>query len=442
MAMRQPGHRPPSAGPPQEPEAGPPGDRPPWWRKLGPGLITGAADDDPSGIGTYAQAGAQFGFSMLWTAFVSLPMMITVQMLCARIGLVTGQGLAGVLRRHYSRWILVPAMLALFVANTINVGADLGAIAYGIQVVSGWSRTVILIVVTISLLVFQVKGQYRTIAKAFKWLALSLVGYVITAFLVPIHWGNVGRSVLLPRLQLASGGLPMLVALWGTTISPYLFFWQADMEVEETIANGQKTIAERKEALVPKDVSRANIDVTIGMVASNATMFFIILTTGATLFPAGIRDIQTAEQAAEALRPLAGNLAHWLFAAGLISTGVLAVPILAGSSAYAISEAMGWPCGLNKRYAEAKGFYWILGAGMTIGLALNVIGINPMKALFWTAVINGLAAPPLLVLIMLVVADRRIMGDHVAGPTALTVGWAVTLLMGLLAAALLLSPWL
>jgi NRAMP (natural resistance-associated macrophage protein)-like metal ion transporter len=400
-----------------------------WLRQLGPGLITGASDDDPSGIGTYAQAGAAFGLATLWTAWITLVMMAAVQDICARIGLVSARGLAAVLRRCYPRAVVLGAVGLLFVANTINIGADIGAIAYGLNLVTGIQPAWLWLPIALLLLAWLTLGSYRTIARVFKWLTLSLFAYVAVPFLIELDWGQVLHQAVVPRVQPTAAFLTTMVALWGTTISPYLFFWQADMEAEETTSPGATTA----------EVQAVRVDVITGMVFSNVVMFFIILTTGATLHKAGITDIQTAQQAAEALRPFAGDYAYALFAGGLVGTGMLAVPILAGSSAYAIGEAFGWRVGLDQPVRRAKPFYGVLAAGFLFGVAMDYMGFNPIKALFWAAVLNGVAAPPLLVLVMLVSNDPRVMGRHVNGRWQNALGWLVTITMALMAGALLVT---
>ena len=401
-------------------------------RRIGPGLITGASDDDPSGIGTYAQAGAAYGYSTLWTALFLLPIMIAIQGTCARIGLVTGQGLAGVLRRHYPPWLLYAAVLALCVANTINVGADLGAIAAGIGLLTGWPSRWLILPIAGSLVGLLILGSYRLIANVFKWLTLSLLAYVITPFLVSVDWWAVLRATLLPTFRLDRDFMMMMVAIWGTTITPYCFFWQADMVVEELHADGRRPDTEGP-VVTCTDLQGAHLDTDIGMAYSNLVTFFIILTTGATLHVAGLTDIQTAQQAATALRPLAGDLAYWLFAAGLIGTGMLAIPVMAGSSAYALCATFDWPAGLNLAWREGAQFYLVMVVGIGIGVALDFLGVNPIKALVWAAVINGLTAPLLMVLILVIANSSRVMGEFRNGPWTNAVGWLGTVAMGLVA---------
>lgn len=409
---------------------------------LGPGLITGASDDDPSGIGTYAQCGAQFGTAFLWTSLFTFPLMAAVQYLCAKIALVTGRGLAGVLRKHYPRPILYSAVLLLVAANTINVGADLGAVAAGINLVApGINPKLLVIPLAVLILALQMFGSYKFISSVFKWLTLTLFAYIATAFFVHADFRQVCKDTLVPHMQFDKDNVSMLVALLGTTISPYLFFWQASQEVEEAEARGRRDI--HKQGAKEEHLQEAAIDVNVGMLASNIVMYFIIYTTAATLNKAHHTDIQSAEQAAQALKPLLGSMASQLFALGLIGTGMLAIPVLIGSSAFAVAEALGWRFKLDKKPREAKAVYSIMAVSMLVGASINFLGINAMDALFITAVINGVLAPPLLLLIMLISKNKNIMGEQVAGRTTSVVGWLCTLLMFGAAAALVfvsLSP--
>ncbi|HEY9854987.1 MAG TPA: divalent metal cation transporter [Stenomitos sp.] len=396
--------------------------------KLGPGFITGASDDDPSGIGTYAVAGASFGFATLWMAWITFPMMAAVQLVCAKIGMVSGRGLAGVLRLYYPRWLLYPAVLLLVVANTINAGADIGAIAAALNMFVPLPIGLMVVPVALLILAVQVWGAYRLICRIFKWLSLALFAYIGAAFFAHPDLGAVLGGTLVPTFSFDGRFLAMVVAILGTTISPYLFFWQADQEVEEEVSRGRLTVAARRGAS-DEEIRDATVDVTLGMLFSNLVMYFIILATAATLFKAGKTDINSATEAAEALRPLAGEAARALFALGLIGTGFLAVPILTGSAAYAVSEAFGWPAGLDEKLRNAKRFYGVIAASTVIGLGIDLVGINPIDALFWTAVINGLLAPPLLVLIMFVGNNRAIMGERVNGPIVNGLGWVTVVAM-------------
>lgn len=405
---------------------------------LGPGLITGASDDDPSGIGTYAQAGAALGLSALWTALFTFPMMYAVQFICAKIGMITGSGLARVLRVHYPRWLLYPVVGALVVANTINAGVDIGAVAAAVNLLVPVPVTALIIPTTAIILIVQVWGSYRLLAKIFKWLTLALFAYVGSAFLARPDWSAVLAGTLRPTIRFDREFLMVLVAILGTTITPYLFFWQADQEVEEEISMGRRTLRQRRGATAD-ELTYAGLDVGAGMLFSNIVMYFIILATASTLFKTGHSNIQSATQAAQALKPLAGNAASILWAPGLIGAGVLAVPILTGSAAYALAEAMGWKHGLDERPRRAKLFYGMIVLSTVSGMLINFVGINPMTALFWTAVINGFLAPPMLIIVMLIANNREVLGDHVNGSVANAVGWATTAVMFAAAVALALA---
>ena len=402
---------------------------------LGPGFITGASDDDPSGIGTYAVAGASLGLQTLWTALLTFPLMAAVQNVCARLGMVSGQGLAGVLRDHYPKPILYGAVLLLFGANTINVGADLGAIADAVHAVSGIQAVWLIVPVALGILALQIFGSYRLIANTFKWLTLALGAYVVDVFIVHPDVLETLRATVVPTFSLDPLYITTLVAILGTTISPYLFFWQSSVEVEEQIDMGRTTKKSRQGAS-PAELRYSAIDVNIGMAFSNLIMYFIILATAITLFKAGKTDIKSAADAAEALKPLLGDFAGIIFAAGMIGAGLLAVPILSGSAAYAIAEAFGWKFGLDKHWSRAKPFYAVIVLATAIGVAMNFIGINPIDALFYTAVLNGVVAPPLLVLVMLAARNPKVMGKQTIGPLLTTFGWLATIGMFLALAGL------
>ena len=405
---------------------------------LGPGLVTGASDDDPSGIGTYALAGASLGFSTLWTAVVTFPMMTAVQFICAKIGMVTGAGLARVLRRHYSKGLLYPVVGGLVIANTINAGADIGAIAAAVNLLVPIPVTAMIVPIALVILGLQVWGSYRLIAQTFKWLTLALFAYIGAALYArPDPW-EVLRGTLIPTFSLDARFMTTLVAILGTTISPYLFFWQASQEVEEEISMGRRTLKARQGA-TDRELTYAGLDVTTVMFFSNVVMYFIMLATAATLFQGGHRDIQSATEAAQALRPLAGDGAYVLLALGLIGAGFLGVPVLTGSSAYAMAEALGWRYGLDEKPRRAKLFYGMIIVPTLIGMLINFIGINPIRALFWTAVINGFLAPPMLVVIMLIANNRTIMGERTNGLWANIVGWATTAVMWAAAIGLILT---
>jgi NRAMP (natural resistance-associated macrophage protein)-like metal ion transporter len=401
-------------------------------------LITGASDDDPSGIGTYALAGASLGFSTLWTALATFPMMTAIQFICAKIGMVTGMGLARVLRKHYSKALLYPVVAGLVIANTINAGTDIGAIAAALNLLVPIPVTAMIVPIAVLILALQVWGSYRLITNTFKWLTLALFAYIGSAFYARPDVREVLRGTFAPTLTLDARFLTNLVAILGTTISPYLFFWQASQEVEEEISMGRRTLTARRGA-TDRELKYAELDVTIGMFFSNVVMYFIILATAATLFKAGKTDIQSATEAAQALRPLAGDAAYILLALALIGAGFLGVPVLTGSSAYAIAEALGWRYGLDQKPRRAKLFYAMIIVPTLIGMLINFAGINPISALFWTAVINGFLAPPILVVIMLIANNQEIMGERVNGRWANAMGWMTTIVMFAAAIALVLT---
>jgi NRAMP (natural resistance-associated macrophage protein)-like metal ion transporter len=389
-------------------------------RSLGPGVITGAADDDPSGIATYSVAGARLGTKLLWTALLTWPLMAAVQMMCARIGKVTGQGLAANFKRRFPRWLLLVVVTALLAANTINIGADLAGMADAAQMLSGANRYLLEVLFALLISWATIRLHYQQIANLLKWLVLVLFAYPITAFVVGADWVRVARDTLVPSMPRTRDEWSMLVAILGTTISPYLFFWQASEEIEEEKAAGQSTLAKRRGATL-KELELRNFDVGVGSFFSNMVMFFIILTTAITLNRHGITQIETTRQAAEALRPLAGKFAATLFTIGIVGVGFLAIPTLAGSVAYAFAETLGWRQGLDKKLQQARAFYTLILLSTGLGVALDFIGINPVQALYWTAVINGLLAPFLLVAILVVAADKKLM----QGQPSSRLGWIV-----------------
>ena len=395
---------------------------------LGPGLITGASDDDPSGIGTYTQAGASFGFATLWMAPVTLPMMAAVQFICAKIGMVSGMGLSAVLRTHYARWVVYVAVSLLVIANTINAGTDIGAIAAAINLLVPIPAVALVVPIAIGIVAFQILGSYALISRIFKWLTLTLFAYIAAAFLAKPHWREVLWATVIPTIHFDHLYLMTLVAILGTTISPYLFFWQASQEVEEELSMGRTTLAER-EGATDTEIKIAEIDVDMGMFFASIVFYFVILASAATLHVAGKTNIQTATEAAEALKPLSSGLASILFALGLIGSGFLAVPVLTGSSAYAIGEAFGWKCGLDEKFRGAPRFYVIIVAATFVGMLINFLRIEPVTALFWTAVINGVLAPPLLVMIMLVSNNKKVMGERVNGKLTNFIGWTTAAVM-------------
>ena len=407
-------------------------------KALGPGLITGASDDDPSGIGTYAQAGAQYGFATLWTTIAMLPMQTAVQYMCAKIGLVTGKGLAGVLREHYHR-ALYPAVIGLVIANTLNAGADIGAIAAAMNLlVPPIPDHVFIIPVSLGIVGLQVFGGYRLIAKVFMWLSLALLAYIGAALFARPDLVKVLLGSLVPTISLDPAYIGILVALLGTTISPYLFFWQASQEVEEQISIGRRTLRHRQGA-TRFELKYALWDTMAGMVFSEIVAYFIILTTGATLFVAGNHDVTSATEAAQALRPLAGDASAFLLAIGLIGAGVLAVPVLTGSAAYGVSEAFGWRSGLDHKITRAPQFYLVIVAATVVGMAIDFLGINPITALVLSAVLNGIIAVPLVFLVMIVCNDRAAMGERTNGRLLNVVGWMTTIVMGLAAMGLIVT---
>ena len=399
-----------------------------YFKILGPGLVTGAADDDPSGIATYSVAGAALGYGALWMALVTFPLMAAVQLICARIGLVSGRGLAAAIRDHYPRPYLYVACLLLLIANVFNIAADLSGMAGATQMLTGVPPLVSVPVLGMLILLGTVYAAYATFARYLKWLTATLLAYVITAFLVKPDWGAVAHATLIPHIRWDSLYVTTMVAVLGTTISPYLFFWQASHEVEEEKARGRRTVAARRGASA-HELTDARLDVTTGMLFSNLVMFFIMLTTGATLHASGHTEIETAREAAEALRPLAGDGAYLLFGVGLIGTGLLAVPVLAASASFAIAEVFGWRSGLDLTPRRGRYFYIVFGGAVVAGMALNFAGTSPIRMLFLSALLNGLLAPPLLLLVMLVGSNPAIMGKRTNGPWLNVLGWLTTALM-------------
>ena len=411
-----------------------------WLQLLGPGLITGASDDDPSGIGTYAQVGSQFGYSVLWTAIFTFPFMSAVQELCARIALHTGVGLGTALRRKFPTWLVGACIAALFVANTINAGADLGAVAAGGSLLTKGALHQLWLVVPVAALVLglQLYVTYTVIFKIFKWLTIVLFAYVITGVLVHPDVRQVLLASVIPHVELSKDFIAALVAIFGTTISPYLFFWQASSEVNEMRAAGQLSEAERRGVSI-SELKAARTDIVIGMLFSNLVMYFIILTSAAVLHAHGKTGIQSADQAAQALAPLAGQWAFVLFAVGMIGTGLLAIPILTGSAAYAVKEFFGLKGDLSDKPTYRPTFYAIMAISTIAAICLNLLRIDPIRALFITAVINGLVAPPLLVLIVLLGSDRQIMKERTSGAISRSLTWITTGVMAVAAVALLVT---
>ncbi|MDP9113786.1 MAG: Nramp family divalent metal transporter [Acidobacteriota bacterium] len=366
-------------------------------------------------------AGATFGYGLLWTAWLSLPLMISVQMMCGRLGMVTGRGLAGVIRRRYPRWVLWGACALLVIANVINIAADLGGMGQGAEMVTGINSLIWIPVFGAIIGAFLLWSSYRQIARIFKWLTLVLLAYVGTAFLAHVDWRAALLATFVPRLEWSREYLAMLLGILGTTISPYLFFWQASQEVEEERAQGRNL--QQRQGATDDELRRLRVDVMTGMFASNIIMYFIVLTTAATLHAHGKTDIQTAREAAEALKPLAGEAAYWLFTLGLIGTGMLGVPVLAGSSAYALAEASAWKGSLESKPRKATRFYAVLTLSLILGCALDYAGLDAVKMLFWSAVINGALAPPLILLIVLLTSNAEVMGERVNSPAMKFLGW-------------------
>ncbi|RZI95979.1 MAG: divalent metal cation transporter [Variovorax sp.] len=408
---------------------------PSFLRHVGPGVVTGAADDDPSGIATYTQAGAQFGTGLLWTVFLSLPFMIAIQLVSARIGRVTGKGLAANLREHMPRWLLALLVGLLVVANTINIAADVAAMGEALRLVVGGPQHIHSLVFGLVTVVLQVFVPYRKLAHILKWLTLTLFAYVAAVFAVQVPWANVLYDLVVPKLQWRGDYWMMIVALLGTTISPYLFFWQASQEVEERRLKGGLRGSDRE---VLRDLRLVRLDTVIGMTFSNAIAFFVMVVGAVVLYAGGVRDVTSAAQAAEALRPLAGDFAFWLFAGGIIATGLLAVPVLASSAAYAVAEALGWEEGLERHWREAKGFYGIIAMATLVGTALDFTPVDPMKALYWSAVINGVVAVPIMAAMMALVTRTAVMGRFTSGRRTRWLGWGGTALMGV---AALMMGW-
>jgi len=410
-----------------------------YWNTLGPGLTTGAADDDPSGIATYSQTGAQFGFGLLWMAALTFPLMAVVQEMCARIGLVTGRGLATNIRTHFPKKILYISTLLLFAANTFNIGADLGVMAKTLQLFNpSWNFVVLIVLVTIALLGLQIFMPYKKYAKYLKWLALILFAYVISALLAGLNWGDVMKHAILPSITFSKDQILLICAILGTTISPYLFFWQTSQEVENEISQGLTTVFQRR-GTNKKEIHDMRTDVWTGMFFSNLVMFFIIAACGAILFPHGITNITSAAQAAEALRPFAGDMTYFLFTIGILGTGMLAIPVLAGSSSYAIAESFKWREGLSKKLSHAYAFYGIIIISMIIGLCINFIGLNPIKVLIYSAVANGVVAPLVLIPIVIISSNKKIMGEWVNKLPAKIIGWVVVGVMAIAGTAAIIS---
>ena len=413
--------------------------RPSLLQVMGPGLITGASDDDPSGIATYSQAGAQFGYNLGWTLLLSWPLMCAIQEISARIGRVTGRGIAGALKQHFPQWLVWAIVVPLVVANVINLGADLGAMGAALKLlVGGPAIAYVLGFAAISALM-EIFVRYSRYVAVLKWLTLSLFAYVGVTFIVGLPWGKVAYHLVVPDISLKADYLTVVVAVLGTTISPYLFFWQASEEVEEVREREDAKPLRRAPSQAAAEFRRIRFDTYIGMGLSNAVALFIVLTTAATLNAHGVTDIQTSAQAAEALRPIAGNFAFLLFAAGIIGTGLLALPVLAGSAAFAVGEAAGWHVGLARKPGRAPAFYAFIAAATLAGAAINLTPIDPIKALFWSAVLNGVVAAPVMVLVMLIASRPSIMGRFILPWPLKALGWAATAAMSAAAVAMFVT---
>jgi NRAMP (natural resistance-associated macrophage protein)-like metal ion transporter len=407
---------------------------------LGPGLITGASDDDPSGIATYSQVGAQFGYGMDWVMLFSYPLMAAIQEISARIGRVTGHGIASNIRLHYSVWLLRAIVGLLLIANIINLGADLGAMGEALRLLVGGSAHLYVVLFAVGCAGLEIFSRYERYVSILKWGTLSLFAYVATVLVVKVPWARVAYSTFVPSFSWQKDYIVAIVAVLGTTISPYLFFWQASEEAEDEHEKpgAQPLTVAPKQA--PAEMHRIRLDTYVGMGFSNLIGLFIIITTAATLNAHGITDIQTSSQAAEALRPIAGAFTFTVFAAGIIGTGLLAVPVLAGSAAYAVGEALGWPIGLAQRPHDAKAFYGTIALATLIGIFINFVDIDPIKALFWTAVINGVVAVPLMVVMMIMTMQPRVMGAFTLPRPLWAMGWLGTIVMAV-AVAIMFSTW-
>jgi NRAMP (natural resistance-associated macrophage protein)-like metal ion transporter len=410
-----------------------------YWKTLGPGLTTGASDDDPSGIATYSQTGAQYGFQFLWLSLFTFPLMSVVQEMCARIGMVTGRGLAANIRHFFPRWVLYLCTALLFFANTLNIGANLGAMAKASQLlIPNLNFGFLIFFFAILSLALQIFTSYKSYAKYLKWLALILLAYVFSALSVNLDWATIARGTFIPTMSFSKDQIFLVTAILGTTISPYLFFWQTSQEVEEEILAGKTTLAMRKDT-TDKDIQNMRQDVWSGMFLSNLVMFFIIAACAATLHANGIFEIKSAADAAEALKPFAGPSTYVLFTLGIIGTGMLAIPVLAGSASYALSESFGWKQGLYRKWNQANAFYGVIIISTLLGVLMNFIGIDPIKALIYSAVVNGLVAPVVLILIVILASSKKIMGERVNGWWARELGWLTIGIMTIAGIATIIS---
>jgi len=407
-----------------------------YLKTLGPGLITGASDDDPSGIGTYSMVGSTYGLGLNWLALYLLPMMTAIQETVARIGIVTGKGLAGAISKHFGKKIIYPLVILLVIANTVNIGADIGAMVASFQLIVPINFYIGACILTFAIIFLEVSLPYHKYAKVLKWLTLSLFAYIITGIIIQPDWLEVVKSIAIPKISFDSAFIAAMVAVMGTTITPYLFFWQASEEIEEERDKG--ILSDHRAIATRHEIKEMRKDTYIGMALANIVFLFVVITTAFVLYKNGITNINSAEDAAMALRPLAGNFASLLFTVGIFGVGLLAVPVLAGSSAYAVSEVLKWHEGLNKKFKQARGFYGIIIVSMVVGLGLNFLHINPIKALYYAAILNGIVAPILMFFIFKIGRDKKIMGEFTNPHWVNVWGWIVTILMGVSAIALLI----
>ncbi|MFA6171854.1 MAG: divalent metal cation transporter [Patescibacteria group bacterium] len=411
-----------------------------YWRKLGPGLTTGAADDDPSGIATYSQTGAKYGFQLLWLAPLTFPLMAVIQEMCARIGMVTGRGLARNIKLYYPRWAIMSVASILFFANTFNLGADLGIMAKAAQLfIPKVSFFLLVAFFTLASLLLQIFTAYARYARYLKYLALVLFSYVISALCISLDWREVLGHTVMPSLTFSKDQIFLICGILGTTISPYLFFWQSSQEVEEEILRGNKTVKERRRNTTREEIKRMRVDVWSGMFVSNLAMFFIIVACAGALYKNGITDIVSADQAALALRPFAGDLAYYLFALGILGVGLLSVPVLAGSASYALAESFGWKTGLYRKLKDARAFYGVIIISMILGFLSNFIGIDPIKFLIYAAVFNGITAGPLLFFIVRLSSKKEVMGKFKSSRLATAIGWLTVIIMLIAGGATVIS---
>ncbi len=388
-----------------------------YFQRIGPGVVTGAADDDPSGIGTYSQVGAAFGFSLLWSTVAALPLAVSVQEATARLGLFTGKGLAALIKEQFPRWVLYVALALVVGANSFNIGADLGSMAAATRLFVPLPQVLLVVVFGVGVAVLEIVVPYHRYSRILRWLCVSLLSYIVVMFVVDIDWGSVVGSLVTPSVTMDKATIAALIALFGTTISPYLFFWQTSEEVEELHDDGLES-ADDDHAGTHLRAMRG--DVIAGMSSGVLVMFAIMVTSAATLGEAGVTTVSTAEQAAMALEPLAGGLAKYLFALGIIGTGLLAVPVLAGSMSYALAETFGWREGLGLRMSQARAFYWVITGAIGAGIAMNMAGLDPVRALYWSAILNGVAAPPLIIMIWVLARRPQVLGEHVSGRVSST----------------------